>query len=501
MSSRRPRSTSRSAARMRNGSTPGSRSPGLVPITRPSSGVRPMVVSIATPPWIAEADAPLPRCSTIWFSSSVGPGPGIARPSPTRTRARCRGSRTGESRGQRRVSRRSRRSWRRRAGRGRRRCRRPRRAGMPGSSSRVALDADHIGGIVQRREHRQLVDRVQHVVGDQGRLARTPRRRGPPGARPRRFRSWSDRGPVSREHLERQQQTRPRDRRSGRDTRASASAASCTIRPPSRLADPSRPARTPTTSAEIGVHQLILDRRRAAIEHQDGPIAHLAVSLRLDRRDRDGVDDVRDQRAAREVVDRFTQPLQHRADRDRTRAALHRLVGVVAGVEVGEDEHRGLARPPSNRAASCSPPAGSIAASYWIGPSTSSSGRRSRTSSVAARTLSTSAPVPDSPVEYDSIAIRGSMPNWAAVPRGRDRDVGQLLRRRVGHHRAVAVGEHPIGQAHQEHARHRRDAGLGLDDLERGPDRVRGGVRGAGDHAVGDPLVAPSSCRNTRCRP
>ena len=57
----------------------------------------------------------------------------------------------------------------------------------------------------------------------------------------------------------------------------------------------------------------------------------------------------------------------------------------------------------------------STAASYWIGPSTRRSGRRLRTSSVAARTLSTSTPVPDSPDEYDNIAMRGSMLNWAAV--------------------------------------------------------------------------------------
>ena len=36
----------------------------------------------------------------------------------------------------------------------------------------------------------------------------------------------------------------------------------------------------------------------------------------------------------------------------------------------------------------------STAASYWIGPSTFRSGRRSRTISVAARTASTSAPLP-----------------------------------------------------------------------------------------------------------
>lgn len=58
---------------------------------------------------------------------------------------------------------------------------------------------------------------------------------------------------------------------------------------------------------------------------------------------------------------------------------------------------------------------GSTAASYWIGPSTGRSGRRERTSAVAEATLVTSAPAPDVPVEYDSIATRGSMPNCAAV--------------------------------------------------------------------------------------
>ena len=58
---------------------------------------------------------------------------------------------------------------------------------------------------------------------------------------------------------------------------------------------------------------------------------------------------------------------------------------------------------------------GSTAASYWIGPSTMSSGSRCRTSSVAVRTFSTPDPLPEVPVEYDSIATRGSMPNCAAV--------------------------------------------------------------------------------------
>lgn len=59
---------------------------------------------------------------------------------------------------------------------------------------------------------------------------------------------------------------------------------------------------------------------------------------------------------------------------------------------------------------------GSMAASYWMGPSIGRSGRRSRAILVAWRTLSTSAPDPDSPVEYDSMATSGSMPNCDAVP-------------------------------------------------------------------------------------
>ena len=50
--------------------TAGSMSPERVPITSPSKGVSPMEVSTHFPPRTAEADAPLPRCSTITFTSS-----------------------------------------------------------------------------------------------------------------------------------------------------------------------------------------------------------------------------------------------------------------------------------------------------------------------------------------------------------------------------------------------------------------------------------------------
>ena len=51
---------------------PGSTSPERVPITSPSIGVSPIDVSTGRPPTMADADAPLPRCSTIWRSDAAG---------------------------------------------------------------------------------------------------------------------------------------------------------------------------------------------------------------------------------------------------------------------------------------------------------------------------------------------------------------------------------------------------------------------------------------------
>jgi hypothetical protein len=134
-------------------------------------------------------------------------------------------------------------------------------------------------------------------------------------------------------------------------------------------------------------------------------------------------------------------------------AALHRLVGVVAGVEVGEDEHR---RPAGDGESGifALATAASAAASYWIGPSTSSSGARSRTNAVASRTLSTSSPTGlaggvrqhrDARLDAE-LTCRGGR---------RDGDVRQL-RRSGRDHGAVAVDEHAVGERHEEHWRRLR---------------------------------------------
>ena len=61
--------------------------------------------------------------------------------------------------------------------------------------------------------------------------------------------------------------------------------------------------------------------------------------------------------------------------------------------------------------------------------------------------------------------------------------------------RAVAVHQHLVAQAHEEHRGHHRDVRNGPHHLERGPDRVGGGVSRPGDHAVGSP-ARPSSSRS-----
>jgi hypothetical protein len=180
-----------------------------------------------------------------------------------------------------------------------------------------------------------------------------------------------------------------------------------------------RPSRSPADALDetrrerrlgLDVDELVLERRGAAVDDEDDGHALLLLVLRLDRGDGDRVDDVFDQRAARQVVDGLVESLQHRSHGDRARGALHRLVGVVAGVEVGEDEH---GRPAGDRRVGhLRLGDGGVGRRVVLDRAFDEQlGARSRTNAVASRTLSTSSPDPDSPVEYDSIATRGSMPN------------------------------------------------------------------------------------------
>ncbi len=123
--------------------------------------------------------------------------------------------------------------------------------------------------------------------------------------------------------------------------------------------------------------------------------------LRLDRGDGDRVDDVGHECATlRSLIGLFrpwsTGPIATAPPALRC-TALYVLLPVLRSGKM-----RTVARPATGGESGIlvSATDGSTAASYWMGPpSTSSSGARCRTSSVAVLTFSTSAPVPDVPVE------------------------------------------------------------------------------------------------------
>ncbi len=165
--------------------------------------------------------------------------------------------------------------------------------------------------------------------------------------------------------------------------------------------------------------------------------------LGLDRGDGDGVDDVADRGASGEVVDRLAQPLQHRADRDRAGRALHRLVGVVAGVEVGEDEDGG---PPGDGGVrQLGPGHGGVDRGVVLdGPLDQQLGRavadqrrgRRDLLHVAARSGAAGRVGQHRHPRLDAERRRGG--------RRGDGDVSELLGGRVGVDRAVAVDEHLV---------------------------------------------------------
>ena len=89
------------------------------------------------------------------------------------------------------------------------------------------------------------------------------------------------------------------------------------------------------------VDELVLDGGRTRVNDEYSAQVGLLNALSLGSSDRDGVDDVLHEGAAGEVIDGFLETLQDGSDGDSTGSTLHCLIGVVAGVEVGEDQYGG----------------------------------------------------------------------------------------------------------------------------------------------------------------
>ena len=165
------------------------------------------------------------------------------------------------------------------------------------------------------------------------------------------------------------------------------------------------------------------------------------------------------------------------------RTSLHGLVGVVAGIQVREDEDRG--------------PSGHFGVRQ-LGPCHVRIDR----SVVLYGTFDQQvrgAFLGESRGRADPLHLRSRAgcarrvgqhrdPRLDAELSGRlrrgDRNVSELFGGRFRDDRAVAVDQYSIGQAHQEDARDRVHTRLGLDELQRRADRVSSGVDCTGDHAV-----------------
>ncbi len=136
---------------------------------------------------------------------------------------------------------------------------------------------------------------------------------------------------------------------------------------------------------------------------------------------------------------------------------------------------------------------GSAAASYWIGPSTSRSGRRAPHERGAGADLVDVGPgaaVARRVLRHRDARLDAET-GWRS-PRRRSR-CRPAARSSGRDDRAVAVDEDAVGQCHEEDARDDRGLRPRLDDLEGRTDRVRRRVLRAGDHGRPRVRAAPMS--------
>ena len=169
-------------------------------------------------------------------------------------------------------------------------------------------------------------------------------------------------------------------------------------------------------------------------------------------------------------------------------AALHRLVGVVAGVEVGEDEHRRAAGDLRLGQLRCGD--GGIGRGVvldrpldeQVGRALAHErGRRAHLVDVGAR-----ARLARRVGEHRHPRLDAELRGGAPPTRSRCR---RAARGRVGDDGAVAVDEHAVGEAMRNTLETTATPGRVLMISKRRADRVRGRVRRARHHAVGEAEV------------
>ena len=219
----------------------------------------------------------------------------------------------------------------------------------------------------------------------------------------------------------------------------------------------------------------------------------LLAGLRLNGRDRDGVDDVVGLAAAREIVRGFGQPLENRPDGGRAGQPFGQLVADVSRIDVGEDQD-----------VRASGDGGALRLRFADGRheggvelqlAVDLQFRRARTNGprgldhlvchrVLRRALGREREHGDARLDIEQRA--------AGLGRGH-RDLGQLRGRRIDHHRRIGEdhravrAERPVRHDHHHHRRDDAEARLQPDRNQRRTHRVRRRIGRARHRSVGLP--------------
>ena len=221
----------------------------------------------------------------------------------------------------------------------------------------------------------------------------------------------------------------------------------------------------------------------------------LLLLRRLDRCQRDGVNDIVYQCATRQVVHRFAHALQHWPDGDQVGRTLYRFVGGVTGVQVWEDEHGSATR---NRRVRCF---------GFCNIGHNSRIVLQRTVDHQVRTFFLCQTSRFAHFLYIATCTRSTgrvgehCHAWFDTESNRrvsrlDSDFCQLFCSWIWVDRAVTVNINLFWQQHEEHRRDQRAARCSFDKLQRWTDGVRGGVNRTGNQSVNIVLFQHKSAKN-----
>src|SRR6266516_1438718 len=213
--------------------------------------------------------------------------------------------------------------------------------------------------------------------------------------------------------------------------------------------------------------------------------AHRLPPPRLQDGDRRSVHNIIGRRATRQVRNGPRQSLQNRAERGPATKPLHEFVADVPGVEIGENQDVGATGGGRSRRLACRDGGHQRGVELELSIEGEIGFARPQLGHTG------NEPIDPRPAGAALRAIRKEsddglvLDDQPALPRRRERDVGQLARFRLGADRRIGEREHAVVLDHVKGARHGRDARRRPDCPQRRPYRFGARVHRAAKHDVG----------------